>query len=184
MQRANTALRRRRIDSAFFRSEIVKLISPHSGNTGAPMRQIANFTIGKWAATAAAIAFGGCFASAYAAGSQGFDGRWQVTVQCSLARDGALPFTWRFPASVREGQFLGQKGEKGQPNSGTLSGEIGADGNALLTMQGFTGASRQTLTHPKEGSPFHYTVSAHFAGKQGAGKRNEDRECSLDFSRS
>jgi len=72
---------------------------------------------------------------AQSAANQVFDGTWNVTVDCAKAPDGALPYSWLFPANVRRGTILGHYQKPETIPSGTLSGQIGADGDALLIME-------------------------------------------------
>jgi len=118
---------------------------------------------------------------AQSAGNQVFDGTWNVAVACAKAPDGALPYSWLFSAEVRRGAVLGHYHKPETVPSGTLSGQIGADGAALLIMQGLTGDNTYTLGNVSPGTPFHYTITAHFDAGHGTGKRNEGRDCALDF---
>ncbi|MBV9567819.1 MAG: hypothetical protein JO172_06745 [Hyphomicrobiales bacterium] len=119
--------------------------------------------------------------SASAAG--GFDGTWQVAVDCASSPDGAKGYRWVFPASVRNGQFMGLYNQPNSVPSGRLSGRIGPDGSALLTMTGRAGDPAYNLNHAAGGTPIHYTVTAHFSGNSGSGTRNEQRSCSVVFTR-
>jgi len=119
--------------------------------------------------------------SAWAAGD--FDGNWQVAVDCASSPDGAKGYRWVFPATVRNGQFIGLYKEPNSVPSGRLSGRIGPDGSALLTMIGLTGDPAYSIKRVPGGSPIHYSVSARFSGNSGSGIRNEHRSCSLVFTR-
>ncbi len=112
-----------------------------------------------------------------------FDGAWNVTVVCKQAPDGALPYTWSFTAAVRTGMLMGNYRAPGTIPSGTLSGQIDAAGNAILSMRGLTGKPDYSVDRVHPGSPFAYTVTAHFTVGHGSGRRNELRECSLDFDK-
>jgi len=79
--------------------------------------------------------------------------------------------------------MLGYYNRPGAPNSATLSGQIDPGGNAALIVQGLTGDTSHTVGHVHEGSPFNYSVTAHFDSRHGTGKRNEARDCALDFVR-
>jgi hypothetical protein len=118
---------------------------------------------------------------AWSAGNQVFDGTWDVSVACAQAPDGALPYSWLFSAEVRGGAIFGHYHKPEIMPSGTLSGQIGADGDALLIMQGLTGDNGHTLGNVSPGAPFYYTITARFTAEHGTGKRNEGRECVLDF---
>jgi hypothetical protein len=118
---------------------------------------------------------------AWSADNQVFDGTWNVTVGCAKAPDGALPYTWLFLAEVQRGSMLGYYHKPGTVPSGTLSGQIGAGGDAVLTMQGLTGNTNYTVGYLNPGTPFRYTITSHFDSAHGTGKRNEMRNCVLDF---
>ena len=122
-------------------------------------------------------------ASAPAAGPQSFDGSWTVVIDCAQAPDGARPYRWRFDALVREGSLLGQFHQPETNSSGTLSGLIQPNGDALLRMNGNTGAPEYSAGRVRAGTPFHYTANAHFGATSGSGKRNELRDCDLTFTR-
>jgi hypothetical protein len=84
-------------------------------------------------------------------------------------------YHWRFSSHVQGGELLGHIANPDN-SSGDLSGTIAPDGNAQLTMVGSAGNSR--------GLPYTlYEVTAHFGGRSGSGKRNEQRPCSLNFSK-
>lgn len=113
-----------------------------------------------------------------------FDGSWNVVIVCANAPDGARGYTWRFPAMVHDGSLIGQYHQIGQIPSGTLSGQIQANGDAFLKMVGITGNPANNLGHLPSGMPFGYTATAHFAGGSGSGKRDQLRSCNLSFSKS
>lgn len=113
-----------------------------------------------------------------------FDGSWQVAVDCAASPDGAKGYRWVFPATVRSGQFIGLYNEPNSVPSGRLSGRIGADGSALLTMTGRAGDPAYNLNNVAGGTPIHYTVTARFSGNSGSGSRNQQRSCSLAFVKS
>lgn len=128
------------------------------------------------------------FAMAAASGAgaiaaQPFDGNWDVVVYCARAPDGAGAYRWHFQVQVRDGSLLGQYNQPGANASGTLSGQIQPDGNALLKMAGRTGRTEYTVGHVQPGTPFHYTATAHFEARSGSGQRNELRSCSLSFTK-
>ena len=66
---------------------------------------------------------------------------------------------------------------------GHITGRIRPDGGALLSMFGRTGPEQIAIGHERPGTPFRYTVDAHFDGNSGSGKRNERRACALTFSK-
>jgi hypothetical protein len=116
-------------------------------------------------------------------GQGNFDGTWNVAVLCARSPDGALPYTWSFTAQVSGGMLLGHYKAPGTVPSGTLSGQISASGQALLTMRGLTGKPDYSIDRVQSGSMFAYTVTAQFTARSGSGKRNEMRDCTLNFNR-
>ncbi len=120
---------------------------------------------------------------ASAAGSQKFDGVWNVTLDCAEAPDGAKGYHWTFPAQVRNGVMRGQRGTPGANSSGTISGQIKPDGAAQLSVSGRTGDPDYSVGRVAPGYPFHFTVTAHFDERSGSGKRNELRACDLSFTK-
>ncbi len=112
-----------------------------------------------------------------------FDGLWATTVICKTAPDGAKGYTWMFRVDVRDGALLGHYNTPGAVPSGTLSGQIDPGGDGMLIMQGLTGDVDHTVGRLSPGSPFQYTANVHFDRTHGVGKRNELRDCKLDFVR-
>jgi hypothetical protein len=115
-----------------------------------------------------------------------FDGSWNVNILCANAPDGALGYSWQFPAQVSNGSLVGQYRQPGNPNSGTLSGQIQTNGDALLKMEGLTGRAEHNIGRAPPGTPFMYTVTGHFAGRSGSGKRDQvvaRRSCDLTFTK-
>jgi hypothetical protein len=120
-------------------------------------------------------------APASAAGA--FDGSWQVAVDCASSPDGAKGYRWVFPATVRDGEFVGVYNAPNSVPSGRLTGRIGQDGSAVLTMTGRAGDPAYNLNHASGGTPIHYSVTARFGRTGGSGSRNEQRSCGLVFTR-
>jgi hypothetical protein len=116
--------------------------------------------------------------------AQQFDGKWNVIIGCDQASDGALAYKWYFTAEIRNRSMLGQYHDAETDSSGTLSGRVQANGDAVLRMIGKTGAPAYSVARARSGSPFHYTANTHFADRSGSGKRNELRQCDLEFSKS
>jgi hypothetical protein len=121
---------------------------------------------------------------ALSAEPQPFEGKWIVDIVCADAPDGARGYKWLFTAQVQDGALLGQYHQPGTVPSGTLSGKIQPDGDALLSMTGLTGNPNASVGQVDRGTPFHYTATAHFDGDHGTGKRNESRVCTLNFLKS
>ena len=115
--------------------------------------------------------------------AESFDGTWSAVVVCADVGD-VKGYTWRFPVNVRAGQLLGRFVNPSDPlNSGTLSGKIGQNGNALLSMHGLTGKPVYSLAHVAAHRNFDYTASVQFNGASGTGQRVGQRPCDLSFSK-
>ena len=117
----------------------------------------------------------------YAVAAPSFDGTWTTVVACSQFGD-VKGYHWRFPTRVQGGELSGHITNPDN-SSGDLSGTIGDDGNAQLTMLGRAGNSDFNYNHAAAGSTVRYTVTAHFGARSGSGKRNEQRPCSLTFTK-
>jgi hypothetical protein len=128
-----------------------------------------------------AIAMTLCTGGAAFAGS--FDGSWSVAISCAATSDGAKPYNWKFPATVKNGVIHGQYKTPGETPSGTLTGQITDSGDGSLQMVGIAGDSDYTVGRIG-GVHFRYSVKAHFNGGSGSGERQERRSCNLSFSRS
>lgn len=122
-------------------------------------------------------------AAAQAPGASGFDGQWAVLLTCPPSPDGALPFTWRFPAEIRGAVFHGVYGTVGQPASMSLDGRLQSDGSAQLQARGLTGQSAYNLNQTTRGVPFHYDVTARFDAAQGTGSWVTKRICQFTFTK-
>jgi hypothetical protein len=112
-----------------------------------------------------------------------FDGTWNVIIDCAQASDGALAYKWNFTAEIRNGSLLGQYHDAGTDSSGTLSGRVQSNGDAVLRMIGKTGVPAYNVARVRSGTPFHYTANTHFADRSASGRRNELRQCDLEFSK-
>lgn len=136
-----------------------------------------------WTFAAAAISVAVALAPvdrALAAGP--FDGIWTVEVDCPSVGD-VEGYNWRFPAEVSSGFMSGLYRSATNSAMGHITGRIRPDGGALLTMFGRTGPVQIAIGHERPGTPFRYTVDAHFDARGGSGKRNEQRACALTFNR-
>jgi hypothetical protein len=136
-----------------------------------------------WTFAAAAIGVAVALAPvdpALAAGP--FDGIWTVEVDCPSVGD-VEGYNWRFPAEVSSGFLSGLYRSATNSAMGHITGRIRPDGAALLTMFGRTGPEQRAVGHERSGTPFRYTVDAHFDARGGSGKRNEQRPCALTFNR-
>jgi hypothetical protein len=110
-----------------------------------------------------------------------FDGVWNVTIACSDVGD-VKGYHWHFQAEVRGGELSGRV-KNPDTSWGELSGKIGNDGAARLTMVGNTGAPVYALAHARKGTPINYHASAQFDARSGSGKRVEQRPCDLTFTK-
>lgn len=120
---------------------------------------------------------------AEAAPSQLFDGNWDVSIHCPDHESGASGYVLDFTAKVRNGMLRGERGNPGEPGWISLSGEIGADGNAELMARGLTNDPKYTVNHSRQGAEYNYPVKAVFQGARGTGKRQKLRVCDLSFNR-
>lgn len=123
----------------------------------------------------------GCAADDPATQAHPFDGRWEATVTCTTAPDGAGGYTYRFPAEIRESRFRGENAREGSPNWLLLRGPIQRDGQAVLAAEGLTGAAPTTLGNLPPSTPYRYTARVQFQPRSGSGRRVEARPCTLDF---
>jgi hypothetical protein len=123
-------------------------------------------------------------AAATAADGTTFDGVWSVNLACSKYGE-ADGYDWQFSAEVRGGHLAGKYVNRSDPpNYGVLAGTINAGGDAVLTMDGSTGAPAYNVHHEVLHTRIHYTASAHLDGSSGTGKRFEQRPCDMIFTKS
>jgi hypothetical protein len=111
-----------------------------------------------------------------------FDGMRTVEVDCRSVGD-VEGYNWSFPAEVSSGFMSGLYRSPANSAMGPITGCIRLDGDALLMMFGGTGPQQRALGHERSGTPFRYTVNAHFDTRDGSGKRNEQRPCALTFNK-
>jgi hypothetical protein len=112
-----------------------------------------------------------------------FDGKWDVTLSCPRSLDGAMPYSFDFPADVQNGVIHGDHGMSGQPGSLELDGTIDTDGTAKMKAHGLTGHSRYNLGHSEKGVAYSHWVSAHFDATKGAGHWDAARICDFTFTK-
>ncbi|BBK30100.1 hypothetical protein EDC65_4654 [Stella humosa] len=120
---------------------------------------------------------------AQAAAGAPFDGAWDVTIACARHSDGALPYTFRFPARVAGGALRGEHGAAGMASWLLLEGPIQPDGTATLAVKGLTGDNAYNMGRVPQLVSYAYTVKATFAGTSGTGARVEGRACGVTFAR-
>ena len=114
--------------------------------------------------------------------AQGLDGNWSVTIVCETDRM-AKGYSFSFSAAVKDGVLHGERLTSGTPGWVAIDGPIGSDGNAMLTARGLTDVPAYSQNQVKSGTPYGYTVDAHFDGSRGTGKRIEARACTLAFAK-
>ncbi|MDQ6621733.1 MAG: hypothetical protein M3Z31_18920 [Pseudomonadota bacterium] len=110
-----------------------------------------------------------------------FDGAWSVNIDCAGHSDGALGYTFQFPARVENGFLAGQNGREGQPSYLKLEGQIDPSGAALLSARGLTGEQKYSVDRVRYGSAYSYHAKAQFDETRGTGRRIELRKCDLTF---
>jgi len=111
-----------------------------------------------------------------------FDGTWTTVVSCSVAT-AALPYSYEFPSTVRDGVLHGERGVKGAPGWLQLEGRILADGSADISAHGLVGKERYALEERPPGTPYSYRIDARFSENSGVGHRVKGRACTVSFSR-
>jgi class 3 adenylate cyclase len=121
--------------------------------------------------------------SALQAQAERFDGSWSVILVCPKASDGALPFTLKFTAVVKEAMLHGEHGLAGQPGWLSLTGRIQPNGASDLEASGLTGQSNYNINHTAQGAPFEHDVTAHFDTSRGTGNWVYFRTCDFTFRR-
>ena len=114
--------------------------------------------------------------------AQGLDGNWSVTIVCETDRT-AKGYSFSFSAAVKDGVLHGERLTSGTPGWVAIDGPIGSDGNAMLAARGLTDVPAYSQNQVKSGTPYAYTVDAHFDGSRGTGKRIEARACTLAFAK-
>jgi hypothetical protein len=124
-----------------------------------------------------------CAASASAQDAGRFDGKWDVSLACPSAPDGALPFTFNFTADVKNALLHGENGVAGRPGWMSLDGLINADGTASLDAHGLTGHSQFNTGHADPGISYHHIVTARFNDARGAGTWTTNRICDFTFTK-
>jgi len=111
-----------------------------------------------------------------------FDGDWDTTLSCPNS-NGALGYSFKFSATVKNGVLHAQKGTKGEPGWLQIDGSIAADGNTNLYANGLVGAAEAAVGHRPAGTQYGYHIEAAFTESQGKGHRVEGRPCSVEFAR-
>ena len=118
---------------------------------------------------------------ASAGGVGRFDGTWNVTVACPKHTDGALGYTLRFVAQVKDGFLRADHGTAGTTGWLRLEGAIQPDGNATLEAKTITGDPKYNVGNLRQGVVVNYTVVSRFDDSRGTGRRMQHRECAVTF---
>ncbi len=111
-----------------------------------------------------------------------FDGAWITVVSCSAAT-AALPYSYEFTSTVRDGVLHGERGVKGAPGWLQLDGRILMDGSADISAHGLVGKERYAVEERPPGTPYSYHIDATFSESTGVGDRVKGRACTVSFSR-
>jgi hypothetical protein len=121
--------------------------------------------------------------AAAAEGTDRFDGTWTAVLSCPNS-NGALGYSFEFPATVTHGVLHAEKGTRGEPGWLTIDGPIGADGAASLYASGLVGAAPFAVGQRPAGTLYGYHLDTKFTESEGAGHRVEGRPCTVAFRRS
>ena len=111
-----------------------------------------------------------------------FEGEWSVTQDCPDAKE-AKGYTFHYPATVKGAEIHGQFRKVGEAPSMTLTGTIGADGNAAMNVKGLAGNPKYNLNNVNAGSPVNFDVVGKFEGRKGTGNRTSGRPCRFTFTK-
>jgi hypothetical protein len=111
-----------------------------------------------------------------------FDGVWTTVVACAMA-GAAVPYSYEFDSTVKNGVLHGERGVKGAPGWLELDGHILPDGSASIAAHGLVGHERAALDERPAGTPYKYSVDARFEANAGTGHRVKGRACSVTFTR-
>ena len=113
----------------------------------------------------------------------GYDGDWNVIVFCPPSGGGRKSYSKVLVGVISNGSFRAEGGSAGTPGWLLMDGKINPDGTATLVAKGLTASPKATLNNLKAGSPFGYTVTAKFDERSGTGNRNENRPCTVTFTK-
>jgi hypothetical protein len=111
-----------------------------------------------------------------------FDGVWTTVVACAVA-GAAVPYSYEFDSTVKNGVLHGERGLKDTPGWLELDGHILPDGSASIAAHGVVGHERAALDERPAGTPYKYGVDARFEDNAGKGHRVRGRACSVTFTR-
>ena len=119
------------------------------------------------------------FASSHASS---FDGAWSVLQVCDRPEEGGRRYKWRYDATVKHGNLVGQFRLKGQRPSLTLEGKIEANGSATLIAEGLSASSDNDAAFPSPQGRLSFRVTAQFEETLGTGRVGV-RGCKFTFSK-
>jgi hypothetical protein len=111
-----------------------------------------------------------------------FDGTWTVLQVCNSTQEGVPGYTWRYDATVKRGNLVGQYRLKGQRPSLTLQGEVKPDGSASLIAEGLPASSDFNTGSAPTPSRISFRVVATFEGTLGTGRAGV-RGCKFTFNK-
>ena len=111
-----------------------------------------------------------------------FDGTWDTILSCPNS-NGALGYSFEFPAIVKHNVLHAEKGNKGEAGWLQIDGSIDADGNANLYASGLVGAAPYAVGQRPAGTQYGYHIDSKFTGTTGEGHRVEGRPCTVTFKK-
>ena len=77
----------------------------------------------------------------------------------------------------------GTHGAEGAPSWHLLTGDIAADGSAMLRLEGIVNNPAYSVNNAQRGKPYTYRVRARFEPTEGTGQRVGKRKCDFRFKR-
>jgi hypothetical protein len=114
--------------------------------------------------------------------SPAFNGTWMTTMSCPPSGP-ALGFTYQFLATVKDGDYHGEKGAQGERGWFSLTGKVDPDGFAGMLASGVVAASAFAAGNAPAGNAYNYHIAAQFTAASGTGKRIEGRVCNVTFTK-
>ena len=115
--------------------------------------------------------------------AEAFDGTWSVLEVCESSPEGARGYKWTYPATVKDGYFVGQYRQAGQSPSMSLKGIIKPDGSASLIAHGISDDSDHNIKFAPAQTPINFEVRANFTGRTGTGERLTGRVGKFTFTK-
>jgi hypothetical protein len=111
-----------------------------------------------------------------------FDGEWNTILSCPNS-NGALGYSFEFPALIKQGVLHAEKGTRGEPGWLQLDGPISPDGTGSIYASGLIGAAEMAVGHRPPGTQYGYHVDVQFTADSGTGHRLEGRPCTVVFAK-